>query len=93
MNSVSPDGVLEGAEIKDRDYHPFLMLVQWHPERMAEQGSVFSKNIREAFLDAVAKNLQERGFDVDTDGDAGWRSRDPWGTTVRIGNDEQIRLS
>lgn len=57
MNSVSPDGVLEGAEIKDRDYHPFLMLVQWHPERMAEQGSVFSKNIREAFLDAVAKNL------------------------------------
>ncbi len=56
MNSVSPDGVLEGAEIKDRDEHPYLMLVQWHPERMIDQTSAFSKNIRESFLDAVAKN-------------------------------------
>lgn len=57
MNSVAPDGILEGAEIRDQDQHPFLMLVQWHPERMPEQESPFSKNIREAFLDAVDKSV------------------------------------
>jgi len=55
MNSVAPDGILEGAEIRDQDQHPFLMLVQWHPERMPDQSSPFSKNIRDSFLDAVAK--------------------------------------
>ena len=55
MNSVAPDGILEGAEIKDKDEHPFLMLVQWHPERMANQDSPFSKNIREHFIESIRK--------------------------------------
>lgn len=57
MNSVSPDGVIEGAEVRDQDNHPFLMLVQWHPERMLEQESPFSKKLREAFVDAVLKHV------------------------------------
>ncbi len=57
MNSVSPDGVIEGAEIRDQDNHPFMMLVQWHPERMADQDSPFSKGVREAFVDAVSRHI------------------------------------
>ncbi len=56
MNSVAPDGTIEGAEIKDQDDHPFLMLVQWHPERM-DDGSPFSGNIRKSFLEAVGRSF------------------------------------
>ncbi|MDZ4713867.1 MAG: gamma-glutamyl-gamma-aminobutyrate hydrolase family protein [Cytophagales bacterium] len=57
MSCVSPDGTLEGAEIRDKDNHPFLLLVQWHPERMPDQQSPFSRNIREAFLESVRATL------------------------------------
>lgn len=56
MNCVSPDGVIEGAEVKDPDDYPFLMLVQWHPERMQPQDSPFSAGLRDAFLDAARKH-------------------------------------
>lgn len=55
MNCVSPDGVIEGAEIRDPEEYPFMMLVQWHPERMADLESAFSKSIREAFVTAAGK--------------------------------------
>lgn len=51
-NAFSPDGVIEGLERVNRQ-NPFLMLVQWHPERMLDQESAFSKNIKEKFLLAV----------------------------------------
>jgi putative glutamine amidotransferase len=52
-NALSPDGVVEGIEREDKTTGAFLMLVQWHPERMREQESLFSKNIKLKFLEAV----------------------------------------
>jgi putative glutamine amidotransferase len=53
-NSYSPDGVIEGAEWLDKEDKPWLLTVQWHPERIADSDTnPFSKNIREAFIKAV----------------------------------------
>jgi putative glutamine amidotransferase len=53
-NSHSADGVIEGTEWKEKDDKPWLLTVQWHPERMADkEANPFSKNIREAFIKAV----------------------------------------
>lgn len=55
-NSFSPDGIIEGIERKNLIGEPFLLLVQWHPERMMDQENVFSKNIKKIFLKAVTEN-------------------------------------
>ena len=47
----SPDGIIEAMERKAVGKpEPFLLLVQWHPERMNDQQNPFSKNVRERFL-------------------------------------------
>lgn len=51
-NAITTDGVIEGLEWKNPEGKPYLMLVQWHPERMKDQQSAFTKNIRRSFLDA-----------------------------------------
>ena len=56
-NAMSPDGVIEGMERIEAKGKSFLLLVQWHPERMTNQGSIFSQNIRRSFLDAVRNNV------------------------------------
>lgn len=53
VSALSPDGIVEALERKNPDGASFLCLVQWHPERMNDQGSNFVKNIREAFVEAV----------------------------------------
>lgn len=55
-NSFSEDGIVEGIERKNPVGLPYLMLVQWHPERMTNLESAFSKNIKLNFLDAVRAN-------------------------------------
>ena len=57
VNALSPDGIIEGMERKEVDGKSYLMLVQWHPERMKDLESIFSKNIRHSFLDAVRNNM------------------------------------
>ncbi len=52
-NCFSPDGVIEGLERIQWEGKSYLMLVQWHPERMNNQSSPLTKNIRESFLDEV----------------------------------------
>jgi len=52
VNALSPDGIIEGMERREPDGKSYLMLVQWHPERMADQESSFVKKIKESFLDA-----------------------------------------
>ena len=56
-SAVSPDGVIECAEWIIKDRMPFLLLVQWHPERMEREfGSPATKALAERFLKEVEQN-------------------------------------
>lgn len=56
VSAVSPDGVVEAIEWKVKEGEPWLLAVQWHPERMLDKESnPLSKNVREKFLEAVRK--------------------------------------
>jgi putative glutamine amidotransferase len=57
-NAFSPDGIIEGMERKEPEGKSYLMLVQWHPERMTDQESVFVRKVKQSFLDAVRENIQ-----------------------------------
>ena len=46
----SPDGVIEAAEWTAKEGSPFLMLVQWHPERFAHHENSLSINLARMFL-------------------------------------------
>ena len=54
VSAVSPDGVVEAIEWKVKEGEPWLLAVQWHPERMKDKDTnPLSKNIREKFIEAV----------------------------------------
>lgn len=55
VTGYSPDGIPESAERKDAQKHSFLLCVQWHPERLAQEQpeNAFTKNIRTAFIQAA----------------------------------------
>ncbi len=55
-NAISPDGIVEGLERENKDEQSFLLLVQWHPERMKDQASQFARDIKRNFLKAVEKS-------------------------------------
>ena len=55
-NSFSEDGIVEGIERVKSEGFPYLLLVQWHPERMTDPKSAFSKNIKKSFLEGVRNN-------------------------------------
>jgi putative glutamine amidotransferase len=52
--AFSPDGVVEALERNSEEKNPYLMLVQWHPERMLNQDSALTKKIKADFLQNVA---------------------------------------
>jgi putative glutamine amidotransferase len=52
ISAKSTDGIIEAIEM-NVDSYPFLLAVQWHPERMEDQNSPFSKNIKKAFLEKI----------------------------------------
>jgi len=53
--ATSPDGVFEAAEWKDKTNEPWMLCVQWHPERMKDrETNPASKNIRAAFIKAAS---------------------------------------
>lgn len=56
INSMSPDQVIEGLEWEDKKGKPFLLFVQWHPERMKNQESNFASGIRKAFISHTLQN-------------------------------------
>lgn len=59
VNCFSPDLVAEGIEWEHKEGKPFLLGVQWHPERMADrETNPFSKNVRARFLEAVSHKSQ-----------------------------------
>ncbi len=45
VTSKSPDGIIEGIELSDKNDAPFFLGVQWHPERMINSDSPFTKNV------------------------------------------------
>ena len=50
VTAADSEGTVEAIEWQNPENKSFLLLVQWHPERMENQESSFSKNIKEAFL-------------------------------------------
>ncbi|MBP6755700.1 MAG: gamma-glutamyl-gamma-aminobutyrate hydrolase family protein [Bacteroidia bacterium] len=48
------DGVIEVIESKNPE-EQFLLAVQWHPERMSDLESPFSKNIRKSFIEKIGR--------------------------------------
>jgi putative glutamine amidotransferase len=57
VNAFSSDGIIEGMERRYPEGKSFLMLVQWHPERMKDKESLFSKKIKDSFIDAVRRTI------------------------------------
>lgn len=61
VTSFSPDGVPESVEWKEAAGKPFLLCVQWHPERLAQSQpeNPFAGAVRGEFLKAV-KRFKDR---------------------------------
>lgn len=59
INSQSDDGTIEGIEWKDKTGKPFMLCVQWHPERMFQfPNSPLSENIRTRFIEEIKKTIK-----------------------------------
>jgi putative glutamine amidotransferase len=55
ISAFSEPDIVEAMEWKNPDNKSWLLLVQWHPERMQDLSSPFSANLKQAFLQAVGK--------------------------------------
>lgn len=55
VSARAVDGTIEALELKDPSQHPFLLLVQWHPERITGQKNPFASSLKERFLQEVRK--------------------------------------
>ncbi|MFW0716342.1 gamma-glutamyl-gamma-aminobutyrate hydrolase family protein [Pedobacter sp. N23S346] len=53
VSAISPDGIAEAIERLEPSGKSFLLFVQWHPERLNNQQGVFSKNLHDAFINAI----------------------------------------
>lgn len=51
ITASSEDQIAEALEWKNPENKSFLLLVQWHPERMKETSSPFCRNVRDKFLE------------------------------------------
>jgi len=49
----SEDGVIEALEWHDASRRPRVLLVQWHPERMAEEEGALTTAVRDLFVQAT----------------------------------------
>jgi putative glutamine amidotransferase len=60
VNCTAADGVIEGIEWAQPEGRPFMLAVQWHPERMyihAFKDHAFYKAIRDRFIEEIKKQL------------------------------------
>lgn len=55
--AISPDNVIEAAEWADKQSSPFLLMVQYHPERMNDPNNPASRNVAERFLKEAAQSI------------------------------------
>jgi putative glutamine amidotransferase len=53
ISAFGESSIIEAMEWKDPLNKSWLLLVQWHPERMQDPSSPFSGNLKHAFLKAV----------------------------------------
>lgn len=56
----SSDNVIESLEWKEKTKTPFLLLVQWHPERMKDRSNPFTKELGTTFFSEVQKNINNK---------------------------------
>ena len=49
ISAKSPDGIVEAVEWADRDSKPFMLSVQWHPERLKAGTKEFAINLIKRF--------------------------------------------
>lgn len=59
-SSYSADGLIESLEWKERENRPFLLAVQWHPERMEDAANPFTSSIGTSFFNAVKKVTKQQ---------------------------------
>jgi putative glutamine amidotransferase len=62
ITAVSEPGIVEAMEWRDPSEKPWLLMVQWHPERMSDLSSPFSAFVKNAFLDAAKTGSGLMGF-------------------------------
>jgi putative glutamine amidotransferase len=56
--SVNSVDLIEGLEFKDKTNKPFMISVQWHPERIIDKEvNPLSQNIKERFLSEIRKTF------------------------------------
>lgn len=56
VNCTADDGTIEGLEWADPSNKPFLLCIQWHPERMFKfqlESSRLSRNLRDKFIEEI----------------------------------------
>jgi putative glutamine amidotransferase len=63
LNCRADDGTIEGFEWANKPGKPFLLCIQWHPERMFKfglQDSPLVAKIRERFIEEIKKSIANR---------------------------------
>ena len=55
VTAKADDGIIEAVEWDDKTGKPFMICIQWHPERTTDKESPFSKNIFERFKSETEK--------------------------------------
>lgn len=55
-NAITMDGVIEGVEWLNPQGKTPVVLVQWHPEAIADKSSPFARNIRDHFIKLIKDN-------------------------------------
>jgi len=58
----SDDGITEALEWVLKDRMPFLLLVQWHPERMVDFDNPCSRNVAEYFMKEVSRSISNHQY-------------------------------
>ncbi len=56
ISAKADDGIVEAVEWEEKEGRPFFLAVQWHPERMSDFNSPFSKNIIDKFREETYNN-------------------------------------